>query len=161
MTTTRRVRRTAFAAALLAAAVTIPGAAQGAPADRGPAVHTGSLSTYDRVADFYGAYIAAVYDSGHGRFASAVRSHYLTAGLRTRLATWEHAHDADGVLRAQGVPTAWKVTYDATGAGHVFSRVTLTWGSTRAASYTYLTVQSDSASRRISDILAAPKPKKK
>jgi hypothetical protein len=159
MTTTRRVRRTAFAAALLAAAMTVPATAQDVSADGTPAVHTGNLSAYDRVADFYGAYIDAVYDSGHGRLAGGLRGHYLTAGLRARLAAWERAHDADGVLRAQGTPTAWKVTYDNSGAGHTFSRVTLTWGGTRAASYTYLSVWSDTASKLISDIAAVPNPK--
>jgi len=73
MNTTRRVRRTAFAAALLAAAMTVPATAQDISADGTPAVHTGNLSAYDRVADFYGAYIDAVYDSGHGRLAPGWR----------------------------------------------------------------------------------------
>jgi len=51
------------------------------------------------------------------------------------------------------------VTYDNSGAGHTFSRVTLTWGGTRAPSYTYLSVWSDTASKLISDIAAVPNPK--
>jgi hypothetical protein len=161
MTTTRRVRRTAIAAALLAAVATIPAAAEDAAVDRAPAIHTGNLSTYDRVADFYGAYIDAVYDSGHGRLANDLRIHYLTVGLRNRLVTWERVHDADGVLRAQDVPIAWRVTYDSSGAGHAFSHVKLTWGGARVPRYTYLSVQSDLATKRISDIGAAEKPNKK
>ncbi|MDX6330544.1 MAG: hypothetical protein QOI83_2927, partial [Streptomycetaceae bacterium] len=80
MTATRRVRRTAFAAALLAAVATVPAAAQDPAIDRGPAVRAGNLSAYDRVADFYGAYIDALHDSGHGRLANDLRAHYLTFG---------------------------------------------------------------------------------
>lgn len=38
------------------------------------------------------------------------------------------------------------------GAGHTWSTVRLTWGSAAHPTYTYLTVQSDLATKKISDI---------
>ncbi|WJV44749.1 hypothetical protein [Streptomyces flavofungini] len=112
-------------------------------------------STVDRVADFYGAYIDVLYDTGGGRLSQALRGHYLTAGLRHSLARWESVHHKDGVLRIKGVPTAWKVVYNDSGMGHCWSRVTLTWkDSGNHVHHTRLMVQSDLATRLISAIKA-------
>ncbi|MET9296051.1 hypothetical protein [Streptomyces sp. NPDC003077] len=113
---------------------------------------TGSTeSSVDRVADFYGAYVDARRD-GNGKLAEALRAHYLTGDLRTRLAKWEKAHHADGVFRDKKVPTTWRVTYNDSGMGHAWHRVRLTWGDGAHARTTQLTVQSDLATLRISDI---------
>ncbi|MFF2845647.1 hypothetical protein ACFVT5_04875 [Streptomyces sp. NPDC058001] len=118
-----------------------------------PAARGGTPSSAaDRVADFYGAYIDAVTDSGTRRTATDLRSFYLTSSLRSRLAAWESRNHADGVLRAQDVPRAWRVTPRDSGAGHTWSSVRLTWGSAQHPTYTYLTVQSDLATKKISDI---------
>ncbi|MCZ0999144.1 hypothetical protein O1M63_15190 [Streptomyces mirabilis] len=104
--------------------------------------------------ELYGAYIDAVTDEGSGHLGSQLRTFYLTKDLRTRLAKWESREHADGVLRAQDVPRAWKVTAGDSGAGHTWSTVRLTWGSAQHPTYTYLTVQSDLATKKISDIKA-------
>lgn len=91
---------------------------------------------------------------GSGHLGSQLRTFYLTKDLRTRLAKWESREHADGVLRAQDVPRAWKVTAGDSGAGHTWSTVRLTWGSAQHPTYTYLTVQSDLATKKISDIKA-------
>ena len=65
---------------------------------------------YDRVAHFYGAYIDVAHDPGSNAAAAELRKFYLTPALRTRLLDWEKRHDADGILMAQNVPDAWKVT---------------------------------------------------
>ncbi|QIB49340.1 hypothetical protein G3H79_34780 [Streptomyces aureoverticillatus] len=110
-------------------------------------------STVDRVADFYGAYIDVLFDSGRGRLSHALRNHYLTPGLSHSLARWEAAHHKDGVLRAKEVPTAWKVVYNDSGMGHCWSRVTLTWKvSENQVRHTHLMVQSDIATRLISGL---------
>lgn len=80
-----------------------------------------------RIADFYGAYIDAVNDEHAGDLGEALRSHYLTAGLQQELTAWEEKNQANGVLRAQNVPLAWKVTDNGT-ADHTEAVVTLTWG---------------------------------
>lgn len=138
------------AALLITAGASVPAVARStAP----PPARSGSNGpAYDRVADFYGSYIDAVTDSGSGRLSTQLRSFYLTSGLRSRLTTWENRLHADGVLRAQDVPRAWKVTAGDSGAGHTWSTVRLTWGSDRHPTYTYLTVQSDLATKKISDI---------
>jgi hypothetical protein len=46
------------------------------------------------------------------------------------------------------------VTAGDSGAGHTWSTVRLTWGSAQHSTYTYLTVQSDLATKKISDIKA-------
>ncbi|WP_329586529.1 hypothetical protein OG500_35900 [Kitasatospora sp. NBC_01250] len=112
-------------------------------------------SAVDRVADFYGAYIDAVSD-GTDDLSDQLRAHYLTQDLRQRLAAWEEANHADGVLRAQDVPTAWEVSYQDSGAGHLFTTVTLTWGTGPDAGKTRLAVQSDLSTKLISDIEDAP-----
>ncbi|MFI5873616.1 hypothetical protein ACIBAH_14405 [Streptomyces sp. NPDC051445] len=81
-----------------------------------------------RIADFYGAYIDAVNDEGGGKLADELRKHYLTPALQKELAAWEDENHANGVLRAQNVPLAWKVTDNGT-ADHTEAVVTLTWGS--------------------------------
>ncbi|AZQ40899.1 hypothetical protein EJ357_43700 [Streptomyces cyaneochromogenes] len=121
-----------------------------------PARSGSPTSTVDRVADFYGAYIDVLFDSGRGRLANSLRGHYLTEQLRSSLARWEAAHHRDGVLRAKGVPIAWKVVYNDSGMGHCWTRVTLTWQDTgNQVHRTHLMVQSDLATRLISGIKAA------
>jgi hypothetical protein len=147
----RTTHRALVAAALLiAAGASVPAVASStAPA---PARSGSNGPAYDRVADFYGAYIDAVTDEDSGRLDSRLRAFYLTPALRSRLAGWESRQHADGVLRAQDVPRAWKVTPGDSGAGHTWSTVRLTWGSAQHPTYTYLTVRSDLATRKISDI---------
>ncbi|MFC6061791.1 hypothetical protein [Streptomyces ochraceiscleroticus] len=161
-------RRTAVigtaVAALLATSAAIPAFGAGtAPPPVRPAaqaavqpVRDGSPeSTVDRVADFYGAYIDAVYDED-GRLAGELRNHYLRADLRKRLAVWEEKNHADGVLRAQNVPAKWSVNYDGSGTGSAYTIVTLTWDSGSHPSTTRLAVRSSLETRQITDIKAAP-----
>ncbi|MFE4539082.1 hypothetical protein ACFRKB_29140 [Streptomyces scopuliridis] len=108
-------------------------------------------SAVDRVADFYGAYIDAVFD-GTDDLGTELRAHYLTQDFQQRLAAWEEVNHADGVLRAQDVPTRWEVRYHDNGAGHLFTTVTLTWGTGPDAGHTVLAVQSDLSTKLISDI---------
>ena len=112
-------------------------------------------SAVDRVADFYAAYIDALFD-GTDDLGDQLRTHHLTADLRQRLAAWEEVNHADGVLRAQDVPTRWEVRYVDSGAGHLFTTVTLTWGSGPDAGHTRLAVRSDLGTKRISDVEDAP-----
>ncbi|MEU9309126.1 hypothetical protein [Streptomyces sp. NPDC048256] len=81
-----------------------------------------------RIADFYGAYIDAVTDEGGGKLADELRKHYLTPAFQKELAAWEDKNHADGVLQAQNVPLAWKVTDNGT-ANYTEAVTTLTWGS--------------------------------
>ncbi|MFE4976002.1 hypothetical protein ACFRAR_28340 [Kitasatospora sp. NPDC056651] len=60
------------------------------------------------------------------------------------------------MLRAQDVPTRWEVRYHDSGAGHLFTTVTLTWGTGPDAGHTRLAVQSDLSTKLISDIEDAP-----
>ncbi|KPH99606.1 hypothetical protein OK074_0735 [Actinobacteria bacterium OK074] len=167
MTRTSRTRlpiRSRTTGRLLVAAAVVATAAASAPAFAGattadatsaPPSRSGtSGAAYERVADFYGAYIDAVTDQGTGRLADELRNFYLTKGLRVRLAKWEEVHHADGVLRAQDVPRGWEVTPSDSGMGHTWSRVRLTWGSVAHPTYTYLTVQQDLATKKISGIEA-------
>jgi hypothetical protein len=151
MVRSRTTVRTLVAAALLMTAGAAVPAVAGTTAPP-PARSGANGPAYDRVADFYGAYIDAVADQGSGRFSTQLRTFYLTSNLRTHLATWEKREHADGVLRAQDVPRAWKVTAGDSGMGHTWTTVRLTWGSAQHPTYTYLTVQSDLATRKISDI---------
>lgn len=149
--------RTAIGVLLGAALLATATAGASVPAFAGPTAPPPARSgangpAYDRVADFYGAYIDAVTDEGGGRLAGQLRTFYLTSDLRSRLTEWERREHADGVLRAQSVPRAWKVTAGDSGAGHTWSTVRLTWGSAQHPAYTYLTVQSDLATKKISDI---------
>ncbi|MET7702166.1 MULTISPECIES: hypothetical protein [unclassified Streptomyces] len=151
MVPSRTAGRVLVAAALLTAAgASVPAVA--GTASPPPARSGSNGPAYDRVANFYGAYIDAVNDEGSGRFSTQLRSFYLTSNLRSRLASWEKHEHADGVLRAQDVPRAWKVTAGDSGMGHTWSTVRLTWGSAQHPTYSYLTVQSDLATQKISDI---------
>ncbi|MEU3827025.1 hypothetical protein GT045_09665 [Streptomyces sp. SID486] len=98
-----------------------------------------------RIADFYGAYIDAVTDEDSGRLGEALRSHYLTAGFQKELNAWEEKNHANGVLRAQNVPLAWKVTDNGT-ADHTEAVVTLTWSK---SSTTTLVVDMTRGSHKI------------
>ncbi|WP_030675978.1 serine hydrolase family protein [Streptomyces cellulosae] len=127
MNSDRTNRRTAVAAtAALALALGLGATAQ---ASAGPPRSVSGASSDDitRIADFYGTYIDAVTDEGGGGLADELRGHYLTTGFQKELTAWEEKEHADGVLRAQNVPLAWKVT-DNGGAGHTEAVVTLTWG---------------------------------
>ena len=154
------LRRAGLAAAALALAVAAPATAvqpaghHSAPMlPEGPQARSGDpQSATGRVADFYGAYVDAMWDRGGSRLAADLRSLFLTAALQKRLTAWQAAHHADGVLRAQDVPQGWRVGYDGSGAGHAFSTVRLQWGSAAHPTYTYLAVQSDLATKKISDI---------
>ncbi|WP_244177530.1 hypothetical protein [Streptomyces atriruber] len=118
-----------------------------------PARSGSPTSTVDHVANFYGAYVDVLHDTGHNSLANSLRHQYLTAGLRKSLAQWESAHHRDGVLRSKAVPSAWKVTYQDSGMGHCWTVVRLTWRDARHRTHhSYLTVQSDVASRDISGI---------
>ncbi|MFF6781180.1 hypothetical protein [Streptomyces sp. NPDC012510] len=95
-----------------------------------------------RVADFYGAYIDAKgdYTDPDVTLATALRKHYLTPDFAERLAAWEKKNGADGVLRAQNVPSQWTVT-DNGSMGHSHEvTVTLTFGSGNTAQKTKLFV---------------------
>ncbi|MFL4908189.1 hypothetical protein ACJ6WF_34525 [Streptomyces sp. MMS24-I2-30] len=69
------------------------------------------------MADFYGAYIGAVCD-GTDDLSSQLRSLFLTEDLQQRLAAWEEVNHADGVLRAQDVPTRAPVHQGHADRGH-------------------------------------------
>ncbi|MFD8735417.1 hypothetical protein ACFV06_10865 [Streptomyces sp. NPDC059618] len=80
-----------------------------------------------QVADFYGAYVDAK-DAPRGpdtALAKALRTHYLTPAFAKKLTAWEKTNKADGVLRAQNVPTRWTVSEGGNGLEVV---VTLTFG---------------------------------
>ncbi|MDC0765368.1 hypothetical protein [Streptomyces sp. HD] len=161
MAASRGFRGTAVVGAVVALGSSVPAVASDVRADRPATVTTvtapargGSpASTVDRVADFYGAYIDVLYDSGRNRLADSLRGHYLTPKLRSALARWETAHHKDGVLRAKGVPVSWQVVYNDSGMGHCWTRVTLTWQDSGSRVHrTHLMVQSDLATQLISGI---------
>lgn len=163
MARTRLVRHGVLPLLALALAVAAPASADQEPrataAEEPVPARSGSPdSTVDRVADFYGAYIDVVQDRGRGGLADGLREHYLTEELRKRLATWEKSHHADGVLRSQQVPAAWRVTYDESAMGHAWTSVRLAWGEPGRYTYTYLTVRSDLSTKLISGIDTAPAP---
>ncbi|MFD7099442.1 hypothetical protein [Streptomyces xanthophaeus] len=152
-TTAVALTATAAAAALTLALFTGASAsadAGGAPAAApqaaagAPSVSGSPEGAFTRIADFYGAYIDAVYD-GDGRTAEQLRAFYLSEPLRAELAQWEENNHADGVLRAQNVPLKWKVTSTGNGMGKAAATVTLTWGSDT----TQVFVQADLATRKI------------
>lgn len=138
----------------------VPGpAARPASVIRDEPVREGSPSSaVDEVADFYAAYIDAHTGEPDTTLFDALRSHYLTQDFRQRLAEWEQENGEDGVFRSQNTPVAWQVTYDNSGAGHVFTQVRLAWGDEQNPTYTYLSVQSDSDTKLISDIQESSAP---
>ncbi|MFI9390032.1 hypothetical protein ACIG53_04040 [Streptomyces bauhiniae] len=111
-----------------------------------------------RVTDFYGAYIDAVWDTedpASGADAKALRDFYLSASARKKVAAWEKKNHADGILFAQNVPVKWKVAYTGSGMGHATSRVTLTWSDGKHPQVTRIDVQSDLTTRKITDLKPA------
>ncbi|MGW6900990.1 hypothetical protein [Streptomyces sp. NBC_01727] len=145
--------RTLLITALLAAAV-VPAAAAAPPAPTAPVTErsTAPAPAYQQVAHFYGAYIDAAGTEGGGTLTTALRAFYLTPALRSQLRTWEARNHADGVLRAQNTPLDFKITPGDSGAGHTWSKVRLTWSGGQHPTYTWLTVQSDLRTGRISGI---------
>ncbi|MEU6773681.1 hypothetical protein [Streptomyces sp. NPDC046759] len=107
------------------------------------------------VADFYGAYIDAVWstdDKSAGDAAKALRAFYLSAAAQKKVGAFEKKEHADGVLFAQNVPVKWKVAYTGSGAGHATSRVTLFWGEGPHAEVSRIDVQSDLKTLKITDL---------
>ncbi|MDX2679746.1 hypothetical protein [Streptomyces soliscabiei] len=126
----RTTRRRAAVAAALALALGLGVTAQ-ASAGSPRSVSGKSSDNITRIADFYGAYIDAVTDEGGGKLADELRRHYLTPAFQKELNAWEDKNHANGVLRAQNVPLAWKVTDNGT-ANYTEAIVTLTWSSNTA-----------------------------
>ncbi|MEV5800964.1 hypothetical protein [Streptomyces collinus] len=118
--------RTVLTAGVLAVALGLGATAQ-ASAGAPRSVSGKANDNITRIADFYGTYIDAVYDEDSGKLGKALRSHYLTPAFQKELAAWEDREHADGVLRAQNVPLAWKVTDNGTARNHTEAIVTLTW----------------------------------
>ncbi|MER5452639.1 hypothetical protein ACFV29_42120 [Streptomyces sp. NPDC059690] len=118
--------RTALSAGVLAVALGLGATAQ-ASAGAPRSVSGKPSDNLTRVADFYGTYIDAVIDEDSGNLGQALRAHYLTPAFQKQLAAWEEREHADGVLRAQNVPLAWKVTDNGTAKNHTEAVVTLTW----------------------------------
>ncbi|MEU6511775.1 hypothetical protein [Streptomyces sp. NPDC046942] len=107
------------------------------------------------VADFYGAYIDAVWatgDTSAGPAAKALRGFYLTVAAQKKVAAFEKKEHADGILFAQNVPVKWKVTYTGSGAGRATSRVTLTWSDGKHPEVSRIDVQSDLKTLKITDL---------
>ncbi|MFI9808434.1 hypothetical protein ACIHEJ_29390 [Streptomyces sp. NPDC052301] len=107
------------------------------------------------VADFYGAYIDAVWatdDRSAGDAAKALRAFYLSAATQKKVAAFEKKEHADGILFAQNVPVKWSVAYTGSGAGHATSRVTLTWSDGKHPEVSRIDVQSDLKTRKITDL---------
>ncbi|MFL1897806.1 hypothetical protein ACJWDR_01745 [Streptomyces tauricus] len=161
MVTRRMLRRVTLTALALPLAVIAPASAGDSAGTTATVSAEGQgrtgrpVSVVDHVADFYGAYTDALYDTGHGRLTEALRRHYLTPGLRRTLTRWEAVHHRDGMLRSKGVPARWSVRYNDSGMGHCWTRVTLTWKDTgKRADTTRLMIQSDLATGQISDIRA-------
>ncbi|MYQ45529.1 hypothetical protein GTW40_10725 [Streptomyces sp. SID4985] len=130
-----------------------------APASARPAAVTTAQgdprNVTQRVADFYGAYIDAVWDGedpASAADAKALRNFYLSASARKKIAAWERKNHADGVLFAQNTPVKWKAAYSGSGMGHATTRVTLTWGDGKHPETTSIDVQSDLTSRKITDL---------
>ncbi|MEU3412427.1 MULTISPECIES: hypothetical protein [unclassified Streptomyces] len=154
---------TALAAGLTLAAVT-PALAGGTTSHTPRAAAVSSSAQGDprdvtqHVADFYGAYIDAVWaadDPSAAASAKALRGFYLSAGARKTVAAYERREHADGILFAQNVPVKWKVAYTGSGAGHATSRVTLTWSDGRHPQVSRIDVQSDLKTRKITGLKPA------
>ncbi|MEV6740808.1 hypothetical protein AB0N14_29250 [Streptomyces sp. NPDC051104] len=118
--------RTVLTAGVLAVALGVGATAQ-ASAGAPRSVSGKPSDNITRIADFYGAYIDAVIDEGRGNLGQALRNHYLTPAFEKELAAWEDREHADGVLRAQNVPLAWKVTDNGTAHNYTEAVVILTW----------------------------------
>ncbi|MEU4107062.1 hypothetical protein [Streptomyces sp. NPDC027717] len=148
-------------AAGLALAAVAPALAGTTPAARPAAATTAQgdpRNVTQRVGDFYGAYIDAVYDNedpASGADAKALRDFYLSAAARKKVAAWEKKNHADGILFAQNVPVKWKVAYTDSGMGHTTSRVTLTWSDGAHPQVTRIDVRSDLTTRKITDLKPA------
>ncbi|GAA2295420.1 hypothetical protein OKJ48_29690 [Streptomyces kunmingensis] len=115
-------------------------------------------STTDRVANFYGAYIDAMWDNedaGSAADAKALRGFYLSAAAQKKVADFEAREHADGILFAQNVPVKYSVAYTGSGAGHSTALVTLTWSDGKNPEVTKIKVQSDLNTRKISDLAPA------
>ncbi|MEV0976368.1 hypothetical protein [Streptomyces sp. NPDC049915] len=136
--------RTALTAGVLAVALGV-GATVQAAAGTPRSVSGKPSDNITRIADFYGAYIDAVTDEDSGGLGQALRSHYLTAGFQKELDAWEAKNHANGVLRAQNVPLAWKVTDNGT-ADYTEAVITLTWSK---SSTTKLVVDMTRSSHKI------------
>ncbi|MFI9036150.1 hypothetical protein [Streptomyces sp. NPDC053726] len=150
----RAIGRTLLATALLTVVAAVPAAAAApqAPVAAAPVRSDAGTPAFQQVAHFYASYIDAVTAEGGGKLATALRSFYLTPHLRTQLNTWEKRNHADGVLRAQNTPLAFRVTSGDSGAGHTWSKVRLTWSNGKHPTYSYLTVRSDLQTGKISGI---------
>ncbi|MEV0917656.1 hypothetical protein AB0I93_25775 [Streptomyces sp. NPDC049967] len=150
----RIIGRTLLAATLLTAVAAVPAAAAVAPQRTTATAARDDVSEAEaqEVAHFYGAYLDAVAAEDGGNLATALRGFYLTPELRQELRAWEKTNHADGVLRAQDVPAAFRVTAGDSGAGHAWTHVRLTWGSVAHPTYTNLTVQSELGTGKISGI---------
>jgi hypothetical protein len=150
----RLIGRTLLASALLTAVAALPAAAATpqAPATAASVGADLGAPAHQQVAHFYGAYIDAVSAEDGGQLATALRTFYLTPRLRSELNTWEQRNHADGVLRAQNTPLAFRVTPGDSGAGHTWSTVRLTWSGGEHPTYSYLTVRSDLRTGKISGI---------
>ncbi|ALV32609.1 hypothetical protein ACIRP3_39125 [Streptomyces sp. NPDC101209] len=133
--------RTALSAGVLAVALGLGATAQ-ASAGAPRSVSGKSSDNLTRVADFYGSYIDAVTDEDSGGLGQALRAHALTPAFQKQLAAWEDREHADGVLRAQNVPLAWKVTDNGTARNHTEAVVTLTW-SRNSTTKVYVDVTRD------------------
>lgn len=151
----RIIGRTLLAATLLTAVAAVPAAAAVAPqraSASAPARDDVAEAEAQEVAHFYGSYLDAVAAEDGAELATALRGFYLTPELRQELRAWEKANHADGVLRAQDVPAAFRVTAGGSGAGHAWTHVRLTWGSVAHPTYTELTVQSSLGTGKITGI---------
>ncbi|WP_405687761.1 hypothetical protein [Streptomyces sp. NBC_00057] len=150
----RTIGRTLLATALLTVVAAVPAAAAApqAPVAAAPVRSDAGTPAFQQVAHFYAAYVDAVTAEGGGKLATALRTFYLTPHLRTQLKTWEKHNHADGVLRAQNTPLAFRVTSGDSGAGHTWSKVRLTWSNGKHPTYSYLTVRSDLQTGKISGI---------
>ncbi|MEU6556072.1 hypothetical protein ABZ915_38350 [Streptomyces sp. NPDC046915] len=122
-----RKARTALTAGVLAVALGLGATAQAASAGTPRSVSGKTSDNITRIADFYGTYIDAMNDEGSVKLRAALREHYLTPAFQKELNAWEKRNHANGVLRAQNVPLAWKVTDNGT-ADHTEAVITLTWG---------------------------------
>lgn len=123
-----------------------------------PAPQGDPRSTTDRVANFYGAYIDAVWDNedaASGADMKSLRDFYLSAAARKKVAAYEAREHADGILFAQNVPVKWAVTYTGSGAGHSTALVTLTWSDGKNPEISRIKVQSDLQTKKITDLAPA------